>query len=86
MEGFPAMTPARSFRMRIARPTLVTRSELFLIFLKAGLALVLAFVGVKMLIADRFPIPDLISLGVVAGLILGAALVSFLFPARGAGD
>src|SRR5882724_7441233 len=49
-------------------------------FLKAGLALVLAFVGVKMLIADRFPIPDWLSLSVVAGLILGAALVSLLFP------
>jgi len=33
-----AMKSARSFRMRIARPTLVTRSDLFLIFLKAGLA------------------------------------------------
>ena len=54
-------------------------------FLKAGLAFVLAFVGVKMLTADRFPIPDLISLGVVAGLILGAGLASLLFPARDAG-
>ena len=52
-------------------------------FLKAGLAFVLAFVGVKMLIADRFPIPDWLSLTVVAGLILGAALVSLLFPAPG---
>jgi tellurite resistance protein TerC len=49
-------------------------------FLKAGLALVLGFVGIKMLIADRFPIPDYVSLLVVAGLILGAALVSLLFP------
>jgi tellurite resistance protein TerC len=49
-------------------------------FLKAGLALVLAFVGVKMLIADRFPIPDWVSLSVVAGVLLGAALVSFLLP------
>jgi tellurite resistance protein TerC len=55
-------------------------------FLKAGLAFVLAFVGVKMLIADRFPIPDLVSLGVVAGLIGGAALVSLLFPAPDGGD
>src|SRR5581483_523215 len=45
-------------------------------FLKSALALVLAFVGVKMLIADRFPIPDWVSLVVVAGLILGAAGVS----------
>ena len=49
-------------------------------FLKAGLALVLAFVGIKMLIADHFPIPDYVSLLVVAGLIVGASLVSLLFP------
>ena len=42
----------------------------------------LAFVGVKMLIADRFPIPDWVSLVVVAGLILGASLVSLIFPRR----
>ncbi len=50
-------------------------------FLKSALALVLAFVGVKMLITDRFPIPDWVSLVVVAGLILGASLVSVMFPA-----
>jgi tellurite resistance protein TerC len=50
-------------------------------FLKMGLALVLAFVGVKMLLSDRFPIPDWLSLTVVGGLLLGAALVSLLFPA-----
>ena len=49
-------------------------------FLKSALALVLAFVGVKMLIADRFPIPDWVSLVVVAGLIIGASLVSLMFP------
>ena len=50
-------------------------------FLKAGLALVLAFVGVKMLLSDRFPIPDWLSLTVVGGLLLGAAAASLLFPA-----
>jgi tellurite resistance protein TerC len=50
-------------------------------FLKAGLALVLAFVGGKMLVAERFPISDWFSLVVVAGLIGGAAIVSLLFPA-----
>ena len=49
-------------------------------FLKVGLALVLGFVGIKMLLADRFPIPDYISLLVVAGLILGAGLASLVFP------
>jgi tellurite resistance protein TerC len=51
-------------------------------YLKAGLALVLAFVGVKMLVGDRIRITNAVSLIVVAGLILGAALVSFLFPPK----
>jgi len=55
-------------------------------YLKAGLAFVLAFVGVKMLLADRFRIPDWMSLIVVAGLIGGSALASFLFPPRKASD
>jgi tellurite resistance protein TerC len=48
-------------------------------YLKAGLAIVLAFVGIKMLVADRFKISDGVSLVVVAGLIVGAAIASFLF-------
>jgi tellurite resistance protein TerC len=51
-------------------------------YLKAGLAFVLAFVGVKMLVADRFPISDKVSLLVVVGLILLSALASFLFGPR----
>jgi tellurite resistance protein TerC len=53
-------------------------------YLKAGLALVLAFVGLKMLIGDRLHISNAVSLLVVAGLILGAAFVSLLFPPRNA--
>jgi tellurite resistance protein TerC len=59
-------------------------------YLKAGLAFVLAFVGLKMLLADRFRISDKVSLIVVAGLISVAAIASFLFgpPDRsdGGGD
>jgi hypothetical protein len=40
---------------------------------------VLAFVGIKMLVADRFRISDGVSLLVVGGLIIGAAAASFLF-------
>ena len=43
---------------------------------------VLAFVGAKMLIADRYRIPDVISLLVVAGLIGLSALVSLLAPPK----
>jgi tellurite resistance protein TerC len=45
--------------------------------LKTGLALVLVFVGAKMLAADVFPLPIGVSLGVVAALIGGSILWSF---------
>ncbi len=61
---------------------LVARLVQRLRYLKVGLALVLAFVGAKMLIADRFRIPELVSLAVVAGLIGLSALVSLLAPAK----
>jgi tellurite resistance protein TerC len=47
-------------------------------YLRPALALVLAFVGAKMLLADRFHIPNWISLAIVAGLIGGAAVISLL--------
>jgi tellurite resistance protein TerC len=49
-------------------------------YLKLGLAVVLTFVGVKMLLASVYEIPILISLGVIA-LVLGiAAGASIMFP------
>jgi tellurite resistance protein TerC len=47
-------------------------------YLRPALALVLAFVGAKMLLSDRFKIPNSISLMVIAGLIGGAAVISLL--------
>lgn len=61
---------------------LVARLVQRLRFLKVGLALVLAFVGAKMLIADRYRISDLVSLLVVAGLITFAGLLSLVVPPR----
>jgi tellurite resistance protein TerC len=58
--------------------SLVTRLH----YLKAGLSFVLAFVGVKMVIADYVPISDRLSLMVVGGLLTLAALASFLFGPR----
>jgi tellurite resistance protein TerC len=52
--------------------------------LKPSLALVLAFVGGKMLLADAYKIPIGASLGVVAGLIALGIVGSLLFPKRGA--
>jgi tellurite resistance protein TerC len=45
-------------------------------YLRYGLGAVLVFVGVKMLSAHYFPIPTLVSLAVVFGLITGSALLS----------
>jgi tellurite resistance protein TerC len=50
-----------------------------LAYLKPGLAAVLGFVGIKMILADRFPISDVISLCVVAGILAVSAIASLLF-------
>jgi tellurite resistance protein TerC len=53
-------------------------------YLQLGLALVLVFVGAKMLLTDLYKIPVGLSLGVVA-VVLGASVVaSLLFPQRAA--
>ena len=50
--------------------------------LKPSLALVLGFVGVKMLLLDVYKIPIEVSLAVVASMILFAILGSLAFPRR----
>ncbi|HEX2658301.1 MAG TPA: TerC family protein [Polyangia bacterium] len=47
-------------------------------YLKVGLALVLAFVGVKMLIEGHVHIPEPVSLAVVVVLLLGSAALSLV--------
>jgi len=47
-------------------------------YLKPALAFVLAFVGAKMLVAGVFKIPIGISLGVIAGILGSAVLLSLL--------
>jgi tellurite resistance protein TerC len=44
--------------------------------LKYGLAMVLMFIGVKMLLIDIFKIPVLFSLGVVAAIIFTSIVLS----------
>ncbi|MEZ4271235.1 MAG: TerC family protein [Myxococcota bacterium] len=51
-------------------------------YLKVGLALVLAFVGTKMLIADLYKIPIVVSLSVVLGLLTLSVVASLLRPER----
>jgi tellurite resistance protein TerC len=50
-------------------------------YLRVGLAVVLAFVGAKMLLADLYPIPIAASLGVIALALTIAVAVSLLRPA-----
>jgi tellurite resistance protein TerC len=50
-------------------------------FLKLGLAVVLTFVGVKMLLGSVFEIPIYISL-LVIGIILGISVLASLFYPR----
>jgi tellurite resistance protein TerC len=56
------------------------------VYLKTGLALVLVFVGAKMVLADVVKLPILVSLAVVAALIGGAIAFSLLRPPRDPGD
>jgi tellurite resistance protein TerC len=62
--------------------------EMF-VYLKVGISIVLAFVGVKMLLADIYPIPIHFSLGVIVGVLALAIIISITFgkkKARPAGQ
>lgn len=50
--------------------------------LSYGLALVLMFIGVKMLLIDYFKIPVFLALGVVAGLIVASIAASLIWRPR----
>jgi tellurite resistance protein TerC len=50
------------------------------VYLKFGLGLVLAFIGLKMLIADLFHLPVQLSLGVVVAILGAAVAASLLWP------
>jgi tellurite resistance protein TerC len=52
-------------------------------YLKTGLAIVLAYVGIKMLIIEFLHIPPGVSLLVVAGIIGGSVVWSIVSPPRG---
>ncbi len=53
-------------------------------FLKYGLAIVLVFVGFKMLIVDWYHVPTSWSLYLVAGIIIGSMVLSIIAARRGA--
>ena len=54
------------------------------IYLRTGLALVLGFVGIKMILADYFPLPRSLSLGVIA-LILGVTIAVSMAKTKSSG-
>jgi len=51
-------------------------------FLHQGLALLLAFVGIKMIASQWVDLPDLASLGVVAGILALTVAASLLWPSK----
>ncbi|MBK9445732.1 MAG: TerC family protein [Betaproteobacteria bacterium] len=51
--------------------------------LKYGLALVLVFIGTKMLIVEWIKIPVFLSLGVVGAILVSAVAASWLIPEKG---
>nr|WP_105534380.1 TerC family protein [Solimicrobium silvestre] len=52
-------------------------------FLKYGLALVLMFVGIKMLIVDWWHVPTMASLLVIGGIVAGSVMISLLVTKKG---
>ncbi|MGE5234575.1 MAG: TerC/Alx family metal homeostasis membrane protein [Acidobacteriota bacterium] len=52
-------------------------------YLKFGLGLVLAFVGVKMLASAWWTVPITASLGIIVSFLAAAMIASWLFPPRG---
>src|SRR5215204_5812822 len=55
-------------------------------YLKLGLSVVLAFVGVKMLLTDVYEVPIGASLGVIAVVLAISVVASLLFPKKGADE
>lgn len=49
-------------------------------FLKPGVALILVYVGVKMLVAEWYHIPTLVSLSVIVGTLAASMIASKLLP------
>jgi tellurite resistance protein TerC len=74
------------FAMMGLRSMYFAVAELMKIFrhLHYGLAGVLILVGLKMLTADRYPVPTLTTLGVVLAVLLVSVVASVVFPAKNA--
>jgi tellurite resistance protein TerC len=53
-------------------------------YLHYGLAVILTFIGVKMLISNFYHLPTAVALGVVAGVLVISVLASLLWPKKSA--
>jgi hypothetical protein len=51
-------------------------------YLKTSLVFVLAYVGVKMLVSHHYPIPNMVSLAFIAGILVVGVLASLLASSR----
>ena len=49
-------------------------------FLHTGLALILILFGLKMITADYFPVPTLVTLGVVGAVLAVSVVASLIYP------
>ena len=52
------------------------------VYLRYGLGFVLSFVGIKMLLADIYPISIGVSLSIIAGILTTSVVASLLFPPK----
>jgi tellurite resistance protein TerC len=48
-------------------------------YLKLGVSFILAYVGVKMLLTDLYPVPVVFSLGVIIGVLAVSIAASLMF-------
>jgi hypothetical protein len=89
--GDPGLTPSRTEDLTPHTPF---RALYFVLagvmdrfhYLRAGLALVLAFVGAKMLLTSVYKIPISVSLGVIAVILACAAVASVFHSNDSAGE
>jgi tellurite resistance protein TerC len=55
-------------------------------YLHYGLALILVFVGIKMLISDFYKLNPFVSLGIIGIILAGSIAASFIWPAKDKND
>jgi tellurite resistance protein TerC len=51
-------------------------------YLNYGLSVVLIFIGIKMLLPERYHVPTWAALAVIAGVLAVSVLASVLFPKK----